>query len=84
MDETRTKCPRRSELKLGQEVWRESVCFLLLVVRRMCICVSVSGHCDSEVVATMAQWFDQKIGSGLLLCCIFKQIKNKISIKLFK
>lgn len=32
MDETRTKCPRRSELKLGQEVWRESMWFLLLAV----------------------------------------------------
>lgn len=40
MDETRTKCPKCSELKLGQEVWRESVCFLLLVV----ICTECGHH----------------------------------------
>lgn len=48
MDETRTKCPKRSELKLGQDVCRESVCLLLLVVRR-----SEDGDHWAERVATV-------------------------------
>lgn len=62
MNETRTKCPKCSELKLGQEVWRESVCFLLLVV--MC---SEGGHHWVESGATVLLQLMNQVEAALLL-----------------